>query len=96
MDINKEALKNVLGNTDARLVFWEIMAGCGTFRNAFTNDDMTFYQLGKQSIGQELFAIINEIDNKIFFQMQNEAYERALIQKEREDIKNDRTGDKSN
>jgi len=66
-------LREILGGRSGRRYIWDLMAECKPFINAMTGNSQTFFNLGRQSIGQMLFMDIMEAMPDAFALMQHEA-----------------------
>ena len=53
------AYKSMLGSPDGRRVLWDILSFCGVFQNAMTGNSRTYFNLGRQSVGQYLMVALN-------------------------------------
>ncbi len=53
------AFKNVLRHPDGKRVMWDILSFCGVFQNAMTGNSRTYFNLGRQSVGQYMMLMLN-------------------------------------
>ena len=51
--------KSMLQSPDGKRVLWDILSFCGVFQNAMTGNSRTYFNLGRQSVGQYLMAALN-------------------------------------
>lgn len=62
-----------LATEDGRRVIWRILEECGAFRSAMErSDSLTNYNVGRQSIGQYLLAVIHKTRPEALIQMMTE------------------------
>lgn len=57
------AFKSMLKSPDGRRVLWDLLSFCGVFQNAMTGNSRTYFNLGRQSVGQYIMVMLN-IGNK--------------------------------
>lgn len=57
------AFKTMLKSPDGKRVLWDILSFCGVFQNAMTGNSKTYFNLGRQSVGQYIMVMLN-IGNK--------------------------------
>lgn len=53
------AYKSMLNSPDGKRVLWDILSFCGVFQNAMTGNSRTYFNLGRQSVGQYLMVALN-------------------------------------
>ena len=53
------AYKAMLNNPDGKRVLWDLLSFCGVFQNAMTGNSRTYFNLGRQSVGQYLMVALN-------------------------------------
>jgi hypothetical protein len=53
------AFKTMLKSPDGKRVLWDILSFCGVFQNAMTGNSMTYFNLGRQSVGQYIMVMLN-------------------------------------
>lgn len=53
------AYKSMLNSVDGKRVLWDILSFCGVFQNAMTGNSLTYFNLGRQSVGQYLMVALN-------------------------------------
>ena len=51
--------KSMLSSPDGKRVLWDILSFCGVFQNAMTGNSRTYFNLGRQSVGQYLMVALN-------------------------------------
>jgi hypothetical protein len=51
--------KSMLQSADGKRVLWDILTFCGVFQNAMTGNSKTYFNLGRQSVGQYLMVALN-------------------------------------
>ena len=51
--------KSMLKSADGKRVLWDILSFCGVFQNAMTGNSRTYFNLGRQSVGQYLMVALN-------------------------------------
>jgi len=51
--------KSMLKSPDGQRVLWDILTFCGVFQNAMTGNSRTYFNLGRQSVGQYLMVALN-------------------------------------
>ena len=51
--------KSMLSSADGKRVLWDILSFCGVFQNAMTGNSRTYFNLGRQSVGQYLMVALN-------------------------------------
>jgi len=66
--VKNEALllsfKTMLKTPDGKRVLWDILSFCGVFQNAMTGNSKTYFNLGRQSVGQYIMVMLN-LGNKL-------------------------------
>jgi hypothetical protein len=53
------AYKRLISDPDGKRVLWDILQFCGVFQNAMTGNSRTYFNLGRQSVGQYLMIALN-------------------------------------
>ena len=53
------AYKAMLNDPDGKRVLWDLLSFCGVFQNAMTGNSRTYFNLGRQSVGQYLMVALN-------------------------------------
>ena len=53
------SFKTMLSSPDGKRVLWDILSFCGVFQNAFTGNSRTYFNLGRQSVGQYIMVMLN-------------------------------------
>ncbi|OEU68402.1 MAG: hypothetical protein BBJ57_02235 [Desulfobacterales bacterium PC51MH44] len=53
------AYKSMLDSADGKRVLWDILSFCGVFQNAMTGNSLTYFNLGRQSVGQYIMVALN-------------------------------------
>lgn len=51
--------KSMLQSADGKRVLWDILSFCGVFQNAMTGNSRTYFNLGRQSVGQYMMVALN-------------------------------------
>jgi len=65
------AFKTMLKNPDGKRVLLDILSFCGVFQNAMTGNSRTYFNLGRQSVGQYIMLMLNlgnKFDDVLNFQ----------------------------
>lgn len=62
----------VLSTRQGRRFLWKMLEKANVFRNAMTGNSQTFFNLGAQSIGQDLLREITEASPEAYIQMMKE------------------------
>lgn len=62
----------VLSTTQGRRFLWGLLEKASVFRNAMTGNSQTFFNLGVQSIGQDLLGQITSVDPDAYVKMMRE------------------------
>jgi len=53
------SFKTMLKSPDGKRVIWDILSFCGVFQNAMTGNSRTYFNLGRQSVGQYIMLMLN-------------------------------------
>lgn len=74
----QEDIAFVLSSEQGRRFYWHVLELCGIFKEPFTGNNTTFYNLGQVSIGRTLWRHLTETHTDSYFQMLKERqYEQA-------------------
>ena len=67
----KLAYKRLLTDPNGKVILWDILSFCGVFNNAMTGNSKTYFNLGRQSVGQYIMLMLNlgnSLDDVVGFQ----------------------------
>lgn len=79
--LQKEQLRVLLQNYNARSFYWRLLSECGIYKRSFTGDNVTFFNEGKRHIGLWLLEELFEASPEAYAQMQSEALQREARDK---------------
>lgn len=65
-------LKHLLGNPDARLWLWDLLAFTGIARTSFTGNSETFYREGQRNVGLRIQAQLVKTSPDAYITMMKE------------------------
>jgi hypothetical protein len=69
----REDLKWILSTQQGRRFIWRLLGDCGVFRISMTGSSYTFFNEGKRSIGNALYADVLGADDEAYLKMRKEA-----------------------
>ena len=94
-DQELDDLKLVLNNKSGRRFIWKLLSRCRVFGSVVNpdNPNMTFYRAGEQDTGHYILTEIMEADPNLFLKMQKEAQREKQIDKQRNDVNEQRRND---
>jgi hypothetical protein len=81
-DTEMKDVRHVLSTRQGRRFFWKYIGECQVFHSAFTGNNTTFYNTGKQAIGLKLMSDLNEATPDSYVLMQSEEAERRAQEKQ--------------
>lgn len=74
----------LLQTVGGRFVLWEILESCGVFSSGWDASARIHFNAGERNAGLRIMARITNLDEKLLFQMQLEASERARTLREQD------------
>lgn len=75
----KAGIANALATSEGRAMFWEILSLTGMFRNPHTGNALnSAFNSGRQSVGQDVFGMLEEINPHAYITMLQENLDKDL------------------